>query len=75
MKEFLFAALPFVIMGLCVTVYVVVYNCKKDNKKTYITEGMCFGMCLGVTISTIFDLNMGIAICLGALLGELIAYV
>lgn len=73
MKEFLFAALPFVIMGLCVAVYVVIYNSSKEkNRKICITEGMCFGMCLGVTLSTIFDFNMGILICLGALVGELI---
>ena len=69
MSVFFSAALPFVIMGVCLAI--IFANSKKD-KKTYVAEGMCIGMCLGTGLSTIFKINMGLGISLGMLIGETI---
>lgn len=69
MKDFIFAALPFVIIGICLAI--ICANLKKD-KKTYCTEGMSIGMCLGVALSSTFDMNIGLGISLGMLIGETI---
>ena len=71
MKEFILAALPFVIIGLCVAV--IVKNCKTSKEeKTYITEGMCLGMCFGSLIGSFFIKHIGIFLSLGMLIGETI---
>lgn len=73
MKEFIAAALPWVITGLCVAV-LVVWKSRKGNKEkeTYIAEGMCFGMCFGVSLGSIGISDLGIMICIGMLIGEVI---
>ena len=74
MKEFIMAALPWVIAGLCVAV-LAVQACRKESKEngTYMMEGMCIGMCLGVSLQSVigFD-NSGTAMCIGMLIGEVI---
>lgn len=45
MKDFILAALPFVIMGISFAI-IIVNNHKNKNKGTYTTEGMCLGMSL-----------------------------
>ena len=69
MKDFIMAALPFVILGICVIVIII--N-RKDSKKTYISEGMCLGMSFGVMISSMFSNNYGLGISLGMFVGEAI---
>ena len=69
MKDFILAALPFVIIGICLAV--IFANFKKD-KKTYCSEGMSIGMCLGVALSSAIDMNIGLGISLGMLIGETI---
>lgn len=71
MKDFIFAAMPFVVVGICIAILCV--NSKKmhaDGKKNYLTEGMCIGSCLGVAFSTAMQINLGLGISLGMLLGE-----
>lgn len=71
MKDFILAALPFLIIGVCVAVIVVHYNAKDNHKKeNYLVEGMCVGMCLGVAVSSALNINMGLGIGLGMLVGE-----
>lgn len=72
MKEFIMAALPWVVISLCIVVLAVRTGRKESKKKeTYIGEGMCIGMCLGVSLKSMigFD-NLGTAMCIGMLIGE-----
>ena len=51
MKDFIFAALPFVIVGICLALLAANHNRIKDSKeKNHMAEGMCIGMCFGVEI-------------------------
>ncbi|MGN0973589.1 MAG: hypothetical protein ACI4OT_02475 [Bacilli bacterium] len=75
MKDFVLAALPFIIMGISIAIIVV--NCNKENKKsekgTYINEGMCIGMSIGLLLGNLFDDgHLGIFLGLGMLIGEAI---
>ena len=74
MKEFIMAAFPWVIVSLCIAVLAVRTGRKKsDKEETYIAEGMCFGMCLGVSLQSMIGLdNLGTAMCIGMLIGEVI---
>ena len=69
MKDFIFAALPFVIIGICVAIICAKF---KEEKKTYCSEGMALGMCFGVAIGTSFGNNTGIGLTLGMLAGLVI---
>lgn len=85
MKDFIMAALPWVIMGISIAILVtnaskvkkaIKSNTtdKEETKKddNYMSEGMCIGMSLGVVFGTtgIFDLGTGIS--LGMLVGLVI---
>lgn len=70
MREFILAALPFIIIGLSIAIIMV--NDKK-NKESYICEGMCLGMSLGLLIGNSFSNQyLGMYISLGMLIGETI---
>lgn len=79
MKEFILAALPWIIIALCVAVLAVQISRKRskgkdgEKKENYMAEGMCVGMCLGVSLQVAigFD-NLGVALCIGMLVGEVI---
>lgn len=69
-KDFVLAALPFIIIG--VAIIVIVVNSKKD-KENHISEGMCLGMCLGLLIGASFPNEyLGISLSLGMIIGEAI---
>lgn len=70
MKDFIFAALPFLIVGICLAIMCAHFNSK--DQKNYMTEGMCIGMCLGVALATPLNISMGLGISLGMLIGETI---
>lgn len=70
MKEFILAALPFVVTG--VSIAVIVINNKSKKEETYISEGMCLGMCFGVSFGCMFTNNLGLFLSLGMLIGEAI---
>ncbi|WP_418751409.1 hypothetical protein [Frisingicoccus sp.] len=74
MKEFMMAALPWVIAGLCVAVLAVRAGRKESKEQeTYMGEGMCLGMCLGVSLDSLIGSdNLGIVMCIGMLIGEVI---
>ena len=69
MKDFIFAALPFIIIGICLAI--ICANFKKE-KKTYCSEGMAIGMCFGVAIASALHINLGLGISIGMLIGEAI---
>lgn len=71
MKDFILAALPFIVIGVCIAVMAANHGKLKEGKnKNYLGEGMCLGMCFGVAISTALNLNLGLGISLGMLIGE-----
>ena len=53
MKDFILAALPFIIIGISVAI-IIVNNKKNKSKESYICEGMCFGMSFGLLLGTLF---------------------
>ena len=67
MKDFILAALPYILIGLSLAVLFA--NCRR-SEKSYLTEGMCIGICLGVALSTSLNLNLGFSISFGMLAGE-----
>lgn len=67
MTDFIWAALPYILIGLSLAVLFA--NCRR-SEKSYLTEGMCVGICLGVTLSTSLNLNLGFSISFGMLAGE-----
>ena len=69
MKDFIFAALPFIIIGLCLAV--ICANGEK-YKQTYCSEGMAIGMCLGVVMASALHINLSLGISIGMLIGEAI---
>lgn len=72
-KEFIYAALPWVAMGLLVVILAVRSTTKQNPKDEFIdnygTEGMCLGMCFGTAIGAIFCNDTGLGISLGMLVG------
>lgn len=69
MKDFIFAALPFVAIGICLAI--ICANGKK-YKQTYCSEGMAIGMCFGTAVATVMHINIGLGISIGMLIGEAI---
>lgn len=69
--DFMWAALPWVAMGILLAIICAGSVAKKNESKSdnYGTEGMCIGMCLGTAIGTYFCNNTGLGISLGMLLG------
>lgn len=65
-KEFVLAALPWIIMGIALAVCVVNMT-KKKKGKTYFEEGLVLGMSVGVVIWLVFKVNYGLS--LGMLVG------
>ncbi|MDO5812064.1 MAG: hypothetical protein Q4Q31_03110 [Bacillota bacterium] len=71
MKEFLFAALPFILCGLAIIV--ILMNTKKQTSKdNYLIEGMCLGLVFGSMIGALFSSQLGLCLSLGMLIGEAI---
>ena len=69
MKDFILAALPFVIIGVCLAI--ICANGKK-YKETYLSEGLAIGMCFGVAVASALHINLGLGISIGMLIGEAI---
>ena len=71
MKEFLLAALPFIICGMAIIV--ILMNTKKQKSKdNYLAEGMCLGLAFGSMIGALFPSQLGLCLSLGMLIGEAI---
>lgn len=78
MKDFISAALPWVIMGLSVAVFAVYLNNGKRKKNhdeksgDYLPVGMSMGMCIGVMLGSSDIIGLGLGISLGTFIGMLI---
>ena len=71
MKDFIFAALPFIVVGICLALLAANHNRIKDSEeKNHMTEGMCIGMRFGVALAASMHFNLGLGISLGMLVGE-----
>lgn len=79
MKAFLFAALPWVVMGLTIAIFLAfrtnrktdgaeVSAEKEKSKGDYSSEGISLGMCFGVALGILFD-QLSLGISLGMLFG------
>lgn len=69
MKDFILAALPFVVIGICLAIICVNF---KSEKKSYCSEGMALGMCFGIAAASAFHVNFALALSIGMLIGEAI---
>ena len=71
MKDFLTAAYPWLIMGLCLAILCTKLGKKKEDEKigNYMTEGMLFGMMLSVALGKLGDMGTGTSLSMGMLLG------
>ena len=72
MKDFITAALPWIIIGIAIALLAVNAGKRKkgekkadDNK----SEGMCIGMCIGVALGASGVIDLGLGISLGMLAG------
>lgn len=71
MKDFIYAAFPYIVIGISIAIMSVNKKNKKDDN--YIIEGMLYGMSFGLLIGTSFN-NIGLFLSLGMLLGESLGY-
>lgn len=70
MKDFILAAIPFIIIGISVAIIIVNNN---KSKESYICEGMCIGMSFGLLLGTSFsNEHLGMFLSMGMLIGEAI---
>lgn len=67
MKDFAFAALPFIIIGISLA---IICANGKNSDKTHLYEGLAIGMCFGVAVASALHINLGLGISLGMLIGE-----
>lgn len=68
MKDFILAAIPFIIIGISFAIIAV--NSKK-TKENYISEGMCLGISFGLLVSTLIPNEyMGMCLSIGMIIGE-----
>ena len=70
--DFVWAALPWIMMGLLLAVYFARSAGKKKKEEQcddYGTEGMCLGMCFGTALGAAFGNNIAIGLPLGMLFG------
>ena len=71
MKEFLTAALPWIIIANAIALFAANHSAAKKTKDSdkeygnYMTEGMCLGMCVGTALGgngLIYGMMIGMAI-------------
>ena len=72
MRDFMIAALPWIIIGIAVAVIFAFRSRKKDDEpQNCMTEGMCLGVAIGST--GLISLALGISS--GMLIGEVIGFI
>lgn len=67
MKNFIIAALPWVVIGCSLALLFTFRG--RIKQQNYMTECMCIGMCIGVALGSTGLLNLGIGVSLGLLVG------
>ena len=66
MKDFLTAAYPWLIMGLCLAILCAKLGQKKEGEKI---ENYMIGMILGMTLGKFVDMGTGTSLSVGMLIG------
>lgn len=70
MKDFILAALPWILIGIAIAIICVSMNTHNVGKtKNYLTEGLCIGICFGLTLSFAIFISQALGTSLGMLLG------
>ena len=72
MKDFITAALPWIIIGIAIALLAVNAGKRKKGEKKAddnMSEGMCIGMCIGVALGASGVIDLGLGISLGMLAG------
>ena len=67
MKDFIFAALPWVLTGLTVALVIAVHD---KREETCQIQGMLLGMAAGCLLSALGVMTAGLGISLGMLVGQ-----
>ena len=70
--DFMGGALPWIALGLLLAVlFARSANLKKDREKkeNYGSEGMALGMCFGVAMASALQIDVGLGLTVGMLLG------
>ncbi|SET06121.1 hypothetical protein [[Clostridium] polysaccharolyticum] len=72
--DFANAALPWIVMGILLTVFFIRSSKRKSDKEKndYGSEGITLGMCFGVALGTALHINVGIGMMAGMVFGLLI---
>ena len=68
MKDFITAALPWIIIGIAIALLAVNAGKRKKGADS-MSEGMCIGMCVGVALGASGVIDLGLGISLGMLAG------
>lgn len=68
MKDFITAALPWIIIGIAIALLAVNAGKRKKGDDN-MSEGMCIGMCIGVALGASGVIDLGLGISLGMLAG------
>lgn len=55
-----------------VALVALLWSNRVREKENYLTEGMCLGIVLGAGLRSILDMELGLAISMGMLLGALV---
>jgi len=76
MRDFIFAALPWIVIGVSIAFITANFKREKKNEKegSYISIGISLGMCFGVAIGSLLAKTFGnivltYSICFGMLIG------
>lgn len=69
MRDFTLIIVMFIMIGVSTS---LIFINHKKRKNTYCSEGMSISMCLWLAISTVFKFDMGLGLCIGMLMGEII---
>ena len=79
MKDFIAAALPWVLIASAVAIFVAVNYRQSQRQKngenvrqTRMNEGACFGICVGIAMGTSDVMGLPLAIGMGMLMGEVL---
>lgn len=71
MNDFISAALPWVIIGISVAIFVVTFS-HRNKRSCYVTEGIFLGLCGGATFGAAGAVSLSLGISLGLLVGAVV---
>ncbi len=69
--DFIKVVLPIFVFILATAIFYIEYI-KRMKTESYIVDGMCYGICLGVLANSCGVISLGLALSLGMLIGEIV---